>query len=128
MLNVPSQGHHGQKRPDAASDATAFPVPSTLRTLEEATFDEAKVRALAAQNTQLMTELIVQKARIKNSFSGADTRTSQMASSRTGTKRARRYARTRRHRQPSNNWRGRDTSPRFLSATMDERRVAKWRV
>jgi len=38
-----------------------------LRTLEEsATFDEAKVRALAAQNTQLMTELIVQKARIKN--------------------------------------------------------------
>ena len=38
-----------------------------LRQLEEgATFDEAKVRALAAQNTQLMTELIVQKARIKN--------------------------------------------------------------
>ena len=28
------------------------------------TFDEAKVRALAAQNTQTMTELVVQKARI----------------------------------------------------------------
>jgi Spy/CpxP family protein refolding chaperone len=38
-----------------------------LRQLEEsATFDEGKVRALAAQNTQLMTDLIVQKARIKN--------------------------------------------------------------
>jgi Spy/CpxP family protein refolding chaperone len=38
-----------------------------LRQLEEsATFDEAKVRTLASQNTQLMTELIVQKARIKN--------------------------------------------------------------
>jgi len=38
-----------------------------LRQLEEsATFDEAKVRALASQNTQLMTDLIVEKARIKN--------------------------------------------------------------
>lgn len=38
-----------------------------LRQLEESTtFDEAKVRALASQNTQLMTELIVQKARVKN--------------------------------------------------------------
>src|SRR6266576_6379954 len=31
---------------------------------DSATFDEAKVRALAAQNTQAMTELFVQKARI----------------------------------------------------------------
>ena len=38
-----------------------------LRQLEESsTFDEPKVRALASQNTQLMTDLIVQKARIKN--------------------------------------------------------------
>jgi Spy/CpxP family protein refolding chaperone len=36
-----------------------------LRQLEESgTFDEAKVRALAAQHAQAMTELIVQKARI----------------------------------------------------------------
>ena len=36
-----------------------------LSTLEDSgTFDEAKVRALAAQNTQAMTELFVQKARI----------------------------------------------------------------
>ena len=36
-----------------------------LEKLEESgTFDEAKVRALAAQNTQTLTELIVQKARI----------------------------------------------------------------
>lgn len=36
-----------------------------LTSLEDSgTFDEAKVRALAAQNTQTMTELIVQKARI----------------------------------------------------------------
>ncbi|MBI3645461.1 MAG: Spy/CpxP family protein refolding chaperone [Acidobacteriales bacterium] len=32
---------------------------------DSGTFDEAKVRALAAQNTQTMTELIVQKARIQ---------------------------------------------------------------
>jgi Spy/CpxP family protein refolding chaperone len=31
---------------------------------DNGTFDEAKVRALAAQNTQAMTELFVQKARI----------------------------------------------------------------
>jgi len=31
---------------------------------DSGTFDEAKVRALAAQNTQAMTELFVQKARI----------------------------------------------------------------
>lgn len=31
---------------------------------DSGTFDEAKVRALAAQNTQTMTELFVQKARI----------------------------------------------------------------
>ena len=31
---------------------------------DSGTFDEAKVRALAAQNTQVMTELFVQKARI----------------------------------------------------------------
>jgi Spy/CpxP family protein refolding chaperone len=38
-----------------------------LRQLEEsATFDEGKVRALASQNTQLMTDLIVEKARVKN--------------------------------------------------------------
>jgi Spy/CpxP family protein refolding chaperone len=38
-----------------------------MRTLEEAsTFDEAKVRALAAQQSQAMTEMIVQKARVKN--------------------------------------------------------------
>jgi Spy/CpxP family protein refolding chaperone len=38
-----------------------------LRQLEEsANFDEAKVRALASQNTQLMTDLIVEKARVKN--------------------------------------------------------------
>lgn len=38
-----------------------------LRTLEEGpAFDEAKVRTLASQNSQLVTELIVQKARIKN--------------------------------------------------------------
>jgi len=36
-----------------------------LNALEDSgTFDEAKVRALAAQNTQTLTELIVQKARI----------------------------------------------------------------
>jgi len=36
-----------------------------LSSLEDAgTFDEAKVRALAAANTQTLTELIVQKARI----------------------------------------------------------------
>ena len=36
-----------------------------LSALEDSgTFDEAKVRALAAQNTQALTELIVQKARI----------------------------------------------------------------
>jgi protein CpxP len=36
-----------------------------MSSLEESgTFDEAKVRALAAQNTQAMTELFVQKARI----------------------------------------------------------------
>jgi periplasmic protein CpxP/Spy len=36
-----------------------------MSTLEDSgTFDEAKVRALAAQNTQAMTELFVQKARI----------------------------------------------------------------
>jgi Spy/CpxP family protein refolding chaperone len=36
-----------------------------LSSLEDSgTFDEAKVRALAAQNTQAMTELFVQKARI----------------------------------------------------------------
>jgi len=36
-----------------------------LSTLEDnGTFDEAKVRALAAQNTQTLTELMVQKARI----------------------------------------------------------------
>jgi protein CpxP len=36
-----------------------------LSNLEDSgTFDEAKVRALAAQNTQTMTELFVQKARI----------------------------------------------------------------
>ena len=40
---------------------------SQMRTLEEAsTFDEAKVRALAAQQSQAMTEMIVQKARVKN--------------------------------------------------------------
>ena len=40
---------------------------SQMRTLEEAsTFDEAKVRALATQQSQAMTEMIVQKARIKN--------------------------------------------------------------
>ena len=38
-----------------------------LRQLEEAaTFDESKVRALATQQSQTMTELIVQKARIKS--------------------------------------------------------------
>ena len=30
------------------------------------TFDEAKVRALAAQHTQTMTDLIVEKARVHN--------------------------------------------------------------
>ncbi len=36
-----------------------------LSSLEDSgTFDEAKVRSLAAQNTQAMTELLVQKARI----------------------------------------------------------------
>src|SRR5258706_3017426 len=36
-----------------------------MSSLEDSgTFDEAKVRALAAQNTQTMTELFVQKARI----------------------------------------------------------------
>lgn len=36
-----------------------------LSSLEDSgTFDEAKVRALAAQNTQAMTELMVQKARV----------------------------------------------------------------
>jgi len=36
-----------------------------LSSLEDSgTFDEAKVRALAAQNTQAMTELFVQKARV----------------------------------------------------------------
>lgn len=40
---------------------------SQMRTLEEAgTFDEGKVRALAAQQSQAMTEMIVQKARVKN--------------------------------------------------------------
>lgn len=40
---------------------------SQMRTLEEAsTFDEAKVRALAVQQSQAMTEMIVEKARIKN--------------------------------------------------------------
>jgi len=40
---------------------------SQMRTLEEAsTFDEAKVRALAAQQSQAMIEMIVQKARVKN--------------------------------------------------------------
>jgi periplasmic protein CpxP/Spy len=38
-----------------------------LRQLEQAdTFDEAKVRALVAQNSQALTELIVQKARIQS--------------------------------------------------------------
>jgi periplasmic protein CpxP/Spy len=38
-----------------------------MRTLEEASsFDEAAVRTLAAQQAQTMTELIVQKARIKS--------------------------------------------------------------
>jgi Spy/CpxP family protein refolding chaperone len=38
-----------------------------LRQLEESgTFDEAKVRALATQQSQAMTELIVQKARIES--------------------------------------------------------------
>jgi Spy/CpxP family protein refolding chaperone len=38
-----------------------------MRQLEQAgTFDEAKVRALATQQSQTMTELIVQKARIKS--------------------------------------------------------------
>jgi protein CpxP len=38
-----------------------------LRQLEESgTFDEAKVRALASQHAQVMTEMIVQKARIKS--------------------------------------------------------------
>ena len=35
-----------------------------LRTFEQGTFDEAKVRALATQHSQIMTELIVQRARI----------------------------------------------------------------
>jgi Spy/CpxP family protein refolding chaperone len=36
-----------------------------LSSLEDSgTFDEAKIRTLAAQNTQAMTELLVQKARI----------------------------------------------------------------
>jgi Spy/CpxP family protein refolding chaperone len=36
-----------------------------MSSLEDSgTFDEAKVRALAAQNTQAMTELFVQRARI----------------------------------------------------------------
>jgi Spy/CpxP family protein refolding chaperone len=40
-----------------------------LSALEDSgTFDEAKVRALAAQNTQAMTELFVQKARIHSEF------------------------------------------------------------
>lgn len=40
---------------------------SQMRALEESsTFDEAKVRTLAAQQSQAMTEMIVQKARIKN--------------------------------------------------------------
>ena len=38
-----------------------------MRQLEEAsTFDEAKVRALATQQSQTLTELMVQKARIKS--------------------------------------------------------------
>lgn len=40
-----------------------------MRTLEEATpFDEAKVRTLAVQQSQAMTEMMVQKARVKNEF------------------------------------------------------------
>lgn len=35
---------------------------------DSGTFDEAKVRALAAQNTQAMTELFVQKARVHAEF------------------------------------------------------------
>jgi len=38
----------------------------SLMALETGTFDEGKVRALAAQQTQTMTELMVQKARIHN--------------------------------------------------------------
>ena len=37
-----------------------------MKALEQATFDEAKVRAAASQQTQTMTELMVQKARIKS--------------------------------------------------------------
>lgn len=40
---------------------------SQMRQLEDSSaFDEAKVRALAAQQSQVMTEMIVQKARIKS--------------------------------------------------------------
>jgi Spy/CpxP family protein refolding chaperone len=43
-----------------------------MRVLEEAgTFDEAAVRTLAAQQAQTMTELIVQKARIKSELMAA---------------------------------------------------------
>ena len=42
-----------------------FQAHKDLSSLEDSgTFDEAKVRALAAQNTQAITELFVQKARI----------------------------------------------------------------
>jgi len=37
-----------------------------MRQFEEGTFDEAQVRTLAAQQSQTMTELIVQKARIES--------------------------------------------------------------
>ena len=40
---------------------------SQMRQIEEsATFDEAKVRALAAQQSQTMVDLVVEKARMKN--------------------------------------------------------------
>jgi protein CpxP len=40
---------------------------SQMRQIEEsATFDEAKVRALAAQQSQTMIDLVVEKARMKN--------------------------------------------------------------
>ena len=42
-----------------------------MQALEQAsTFDEAKVRTLATQQSQAMTELIVQKARIKSELMG----------------------------------------------------------
>lgn len=41
-----------------------------MQALEAGTFDEAKVRTLATQQSQAMTELIVQKARIKSEMMG----------------------------------------------------------